>query len=353
MVTPLLYLIAVEEKLKQLIETSDNILVTSHISPDIDAVCSSLLMVNTLNKNFPDKAVNLVLEEMPSQEISFLSGYENIKFQNLAAFVKDGQTDLIVMVDADKFSRCSRLEGDVISEVTKERNIKSAAIDHHELMGEPEVDVYINNGSPAAAQEVYSLLYDKLNLQKPEGYGNATMLGLLSDTLRFKYKNSKHRQTFALVSNLIDSGVDIEKLENKLEAYSKLQLQVVAHIINNLSAGEDYNYSFISDSFLDEWMASAKDKQEIKNGSSMFVNQLVRNIQPNNWGFLVYREPILADSTYKVSLRAESGSKDVSKLAQALGGGGHKSAAGAKFHAESVEDAVTKVLSAVENESVS
>lgn len=337
-----------EETLKQLIDSSAKILVTSHISPDIDAVSSSLLAANTLAVNFAGKTINLVLEELPNQKLDFLGGYSSIKNQNLADFVESNTPNLIIIVDAGKLSRCSRNEGEKLKQLVKQRDIKVAVIDHHEPGDKGDSDVYINDGYPAASQQVYHILFDNLNLKKPDGYGEATLLGLLSDTLRFKYKNSKHRETFALVSDLIDGGIDIEYLENKLETYSKDQLEVIAHLISNLQTGSGFNYSFISDSFADQWQQSGKDPIDLKSGAAVFVNQFIRNIKPNSWGFLVSREVIASEHNYSVSFRAEGGTKKVSDLAKKLGGGGHESAAGAKFHAESVLDAVNKVLAVVE-----
>ena len=340
-----------EDSLKQLIDSSAKILVTSHISPDIDAVSSSLLVANSLRENYSDKIIDLVLEELPNQELEFLEGYSTIKNKNLASFVESEAPNLIIIVDASKFSRSSRNEGEKLAQLVKERGIKVAIIDHHESADKDDSDVYINDSYPAASQQVYHTLFDKLNLKKPAGYGEATLLGLLSDTLRFKYKNAKHRETFALVNDLIDVGIDIEYLENKLETYSKDQLEVIAHLITNLQTGNGYNYSFISDSFADQWQQSGKDPSGLKGGAAIFVNQFIRNIEPNNWGFLVSREVIPSELNYSVSFRAEGGSKAVSELAKLLGGGGHEAAAGAKFHAVSILDAVDKVLAVVENTS--
>ncbi len=342
-----------EQKLLGLIKDADNILVTSHISPDVDAVCSALLVFNALKFNFPDKTVNLVLEELPNQDLSFLKSYDQIKYQNLADFITKESPKLLIITDAAKLSRCSRNDGDRAKQLVGEKGIKTAVIDHHEPNDKDQTDVYINNGYPAAAQEVYHILFDKLGLNKPEGYADTTLLGILSDTMRFKYANPKHRETFALVSDLIDAGANIEGLESRIEAYTANQLSVLGHMISNFEQSSGYNYSYINDEFAQEWRSSDKGLDDYANGIDLFKNQFVRYIAPNSWGFVVTPELLPNERNYSVSLRSLGDEKDVSTIAGRLGGGGHKPAAAAKFHADSIEDALSKVIDAVENTTVS
>jgi len=71
------------DKFMQLVESSQRILITSHISPDPDAISSVLLLGTTLGQNYPNKQIGMALEEEP-QGLDFLSGYKDIKFGLLA-----------------------------------------------------------------------------------------------------------------------------------------------------------------------------------------------------------------------------------------------------------------------------
>jgi nanoRNase/pAp phosphatase (c-di-AMP/oligoRNAs hydrolase) len=51
---------------------------------------------------------------------------------------------------------------------------------------------------------------------------------------------------------------------------------------------------------------------------------------------------------YGVSLRSVNGTKDVSKIANQLGGGGHKGASGARFEAEDIDAALEKVKQVID-----
>src|SRR4051812_25264309 len=118
--------------LKTIVDNSGTILITSHVSPDPDAVCSVLLLTETLKNNYQDKKIFAVLEEKPSQDLSFLKGYDGITFQPIAQTIKDHKPDLLVIVDANSYKRISREEADEIQTLVAKSAIKTAVIDHHE-----------------------------------------------------------------------------------------------------------------------------------------------------------------------------------------------------------------------------
>jgi phosphoesterase RecJ-like protein len=330
------------QKLKQLIESSQRILITSHISPDPDAVSSLLLFGRTLSLNYPGKNIEMALEEEPL-EVGFLVGHDDIKITNLADVTKEFKPDLLVILDANSYRRVSRNESNQLKELVSGQAIKSAIIDHHEPAGRDDTDVYINQGSPAVAQDVYEILFDQLGYKKPENYVQTTMTGIYSDTGGFAYNNPRHSATLKLVDELLSAGADIELVRNNLYRYSEKDIAVLAELARNASHQDDYNYSFISDEFVKNWHEAGNTDGELNMGTNGFVNGFLRNIDGRKWGFIVYKNLLSGDGIYSVSFRAVSGVKDVAEIATKLGGGGHKPAAGAKFQADSVEDAIKKI----------
>src|SRR5437868_13036620 len=101
------------KKFNELIGSCQRILITSHISPDPDAVASVLLMGTTLSRNFPEKDVLMVLEEEPIG-LNFLEDYDKIELKSLPQSMNDFQPDLVILLDGNNYSRASRLEGDKI-----------------------------------------------------------------------------------------------------------------------------------------------------------------------------------------------------------------------------------------------
>jgi phosphoesterase RecJ-like protein len=169
------------KKLQELIESNDKILITSHISPDPDAVSSLLLTGVAINANFPQKKVAMVLEEEPVM-LKFLDGYNEIIFQNIAEAVKEQLPDLIILLDGNNFDRVSRHDGDKVRQLIADRQIKTVIIDHHELTGRDDADILINRHDPATAQTAYELLFKDLGLNQPAMAAQTALTGYYADT---------------------------------------------------------------------------------------------------------------------------------------------------------------------------
>jgi len=245
------------------------------------------------------------------------------------------------------FKRCTRQDADAVSKKVKDRGIKLIIIDHHEPVAVQENALYINNDGPAAVQEVYELLFHQLKLKKPDGFALTTMLGLYSDSGGFINKNPRYADTFELVTQLISQGADLEKVNNLLNCHSLDEMSAIGELAKNLTFKDDFSYSYISDDFTARWEESGKDYEELKMGVSNFVNIYIRNIDERRWGFVIYKDLAAGNNIFGASFRSVSGVKNVAEIANRLGGGGHKPAAGAKFEAESADDAVSRVVSAI------
>lgn len=339
------------DQFKKLVEEAKRILITSHISPDPDAICSVLLLGRALALNFPDKQIKMVLEESSSQDVSFLADFNQIEQVSLKDTVESFKPDLFISVDAAGMQRLSRNDGQTLSDlIYNQLKSKVAVIDHHQMDDSVKTDVYIKSERPATTQEIYEILFEKWNLKKPENYAEAALLGIVRDTGRFKYDNPSHRQTFRIVSDLIDAGASIEKLEYRLDRYSLDELLVLSNLLHNsVVERTGYSYSFIDDEFSKQWQAQGKSTGAYKAATDVFSSLFLRNIEDAFWGFIVYPELQAADRSYSVSFRAVSGGIDVARIAARLEGGGHKQAAGAKnIVADSVQEAVNKVEQTIE-----
>ncbi len=329
------------DKILEIIKASEKILVTSHISPDPDAVCSVLLLGLTLKKNFPDKEIVMVLEESTSQDLSFLHGFGDIKFGALVETVTDEKPDLFISVDAAGINRLCRNDFDELTRILTENNTKTAFIDHHPKDESLSADVYFQKTSPANAQLLYELLFDEMKLEKPDGYADITMVGILRDTGRFKYGIVDYAKTFQIVEELINAGASIEELEYKLDRFTDDELVVLQELITNTTVADGYTYSYISDEFREGW---DKPQAELKGACDAYTSLFIRNVGANLWGFIVYPESLSDKPSYSASFRSVKGIMDVSELAKKLGGGGHKEAAGAKnIQAESAEGAIKQI----------
>ncbi len=328
-----------QSKLAELLDNAVKILILSHVSPDPDAICSMLLLGTTLQLNYPHKEITMSSEE-PLNDLSWLRDYDKIQIQPLLDAVKD-RPDLIIIVDAMNLGRTTRTETVAIRQQVAGTPI--VVIDHHEPVGvEPEA-LYSNNGYPAAAQEVYELLFNGLKLKTPEGYAQTAMTGLYSDTGGFAYLNDTYGKTLDLVKELIAQGANVEEIANKLNQYTEDQMKVFAQLATNATHAKDYSYTFLGDDFINDWTNQSKPFEDIRTARKIFMNQFVRNIGGRSWGFSLYKDPAMGTDAYSLSMRSEGGNPDVAAITNKLGGGGHKPAAGAKVEAPNLQAAVKTV----------
>jgi bifunctional oligoribonuclease and PAP phosphatase NrnA len=334
------------DELKALVESSQRILITSHTSPDADAVCSVLLLGQCLKANYPSKQVRMTLEEQPD-DLSFLNGFEEIGFMDTLDSLTQFSPDLLIILDGNNYERVSRHDGAAVRDYISLNDVRTAVIDHHEPAGREEVDVYINHYSPATVQDVYELCFKEFQLAKPDGYAQTAMVGLYSDTGGFTYIDKRPDDTLRMIGELIKDGANIEKIRNALEQFTDEDMAVFGELSTNLIPSGNFSYSFIRDEFVKQWLADGKSGEQLHGGVDLFVNRFIRNISNRQWGFVVYKNVLQGDNIYSVSFRAVGTVMDVAAIANKLGGGGHKPAAGAKFSAASVEEAIRKVQQAI------
>jgi phosphoesterase RecJ-like protein len=329
-----------EKKFKDLVISSNKILVTSHVSPDPDSICSILLLGTTLETNFPDKQISMISEELPDN-LNFLPGFSKIKSQQLQEAIAG--KDLIIIVDAMNFGRCTRGDANTLSLEVKDKNIPVVIIDHHEPVDIIDNAAYINEMFPAAVEQVYEVCFNQLNFTKPKGFAEITMTGLYSDTGGFTYLNGHYKETLMLIGELIEQGTNIEEVKNRLYQFREPQMKVVAELANNVTHNNGYSYTFLSDAFINKWTDSGNSLQMMHSATKIFTDNFIRNIEGRRWGFLVYKDSRLGEDNYSISLRSVGGKPNVSEIASKLDGGGHKAASGARVQAKNVEEAIQKI----------
>jgi phosphoesterase RecJ-like protein len=334
-----------EEKFIQLLAASKRVFITSHISPDPDALSSLLLMGRALKENFPEKEVCMALEEKPV-DLSFIPGFDDVQYGSVQEILRDFKPDLFILLDGNNYERCSRHDGQAIRDMIAEKGMKTIIIDHHQQEGKDDVDLFINNDSPATVMDVYDICFKEMDLKQPESAAMTAMVGFYADTGGFIYvKAGGQKKMFAFAEELVTAGADIEKIKNRLETYSEADMTVLSELAANIAHSDGYTYSFLSDEFVNNWQEAGHDYLQLQRPINNFLNNYIRNIGGRTWGFLVYKNIAQGEDIYSASFRSQAGQPDVSLYAAKLGGGGHKPAAGAKFEAGSLEDAIKIVQS--------
>ena len=172
------------------IENADSIAITGHINPDGDCIGSTLGMYNYITSNYPDKRVQVYLQEF-SDVFMFLNGASEVKHET-----DDETYDLFMSLDCgdpDRFTPFAQYY---------ETANRTLCIDHH-ISNKGFGDVcYVEPQACSAAEAIFKLLdEDKINQPCAE----ALYMGIVHDTGVFKHSNTT-RSAMTIAGILIEKG---------------------------------------------------------------------------------------------------------------------------------------------------
>lgn len=292
------------KKINELIAAGSSFLITTHESPDGDAVGSSLALANYLCEIGKDVVVHFC-DPVP----------ELYKFMSLAdhvfATIPDRDFDLCFVLDVGEFRRAGKQIADC------KRIGSFINIDHHktsELFGLVNlIDV------KAAATGV--LIYRLIN----EAGGTISLatatciyVALATDTGSFRYSNA-NPEAFTVAGEMIEKGVNAWDVSMRLyESQPRTRIELLSLALATLYFSDCGRFASITVT-LDMYDKTGTDA-ELTDG---FVNypRSVSGVEVA----IFFRQ--ISETSFKAGFRSK-GTVDVSRLAEGFGGGGHHNAAG-------------------------
>jgi len=308
------------KKINELIAANSSFLITTHESPDGDAVGSSLALANYLTEIGRDVTVH-ICDPVP----------EIYSFLPLAAAVTtvlpDRDYDICFVLDVGEFRRAGRQVADC-------RRIGTFInLDHHktcELFGLINL---IDISAAATGVLVHRLIRDA-GAQVSPAAAVCIYVALITDTGSFRYSNS-NSEAFAVAGEMIGKGVDAWDIASRLyESQPQKRLELLALALATLYFSPCGRFASITVT-LDMYEKTGTDA-EMTDG---FVNypRSVRGVE----AAIFFRQ--LTPRSFKVGFRSK-GQVDVSSLAELFGGGGHHNAAGCVVEGDA-DEVRTKVFS--------
>ena len=293
------------------LEAADRLILVTHENPDGDALGSLVAMQQILQQMGKDTLMFMAADELPPP-------YE-YRFFELDGLVtappEDVEERTIVFLDCGNIDRNP-------AEMLKREGAHILNIDHHHDNTRFGTVDHIVPDASCTAEIVWDLM-GELEVAPTVTIAEALYVGLVTDTGKFMYENTGTR-AHVMAAELIDAGVDVHDIYRRLYEdipYGKLQLlaRALAHI-------ERYDGGTLTLTHL-----SADDYAETRaeeNYSEGVVDHL-RSVAGTAVAVLV--RDLLSDreaGRRKGSLRATDERVDVSGIARAHGGGGHRQAAG-------------------------
>lgn len=286
-----------------LIKNSNSILLLTHESPDGDAVGSVLAFYNYLS--FINKSVDMVMLNIP-KIFDFLPSINKVVDNTLHDY------DLCIVLDCASKERIGQKE-DLLS-----RCKNTLCIDHH-ISNTNYCDVNLIYGNVSSCSQVIYYLFKEWKIPLNNDILTCLISGVLTDTNGFSI-NTVDKETFMMASDIVEFGVNIHDIYNKLLCKKTMSQY-------NLSKIAMDRLEFLCDGKIAFTYILKKDFEDTGaiHGEHEGIVDIGRNID----GVMVsvfLRE----DDGFTISLRS-TGLIDVSKIAKVLGGGGHFMAAGSKL----------------------
>jgi phosphoesterase RecJ-like protein len=307
---------------------ADKLVVVAHENPDGDAIGSLVAMQGILSAIGKDCLMFIAARELPlPQEYRFfpLDGLVSVP-------PADVQERTIVFLD------CGNIERNPAEAFRQggRNGYHILNIDHHhDNTHFGTVNLVVPEAS-CTAEIVWDLMH-ALGVSPTPTVADALYVGLITDTGRFMYENTG-QQAHLMAADLIGAGVDVHEIYRRV--YEGVPYGKLALLARGLANVERYDDGRLTITDLTEGDFNASQAEE---SYSEGVVDHLRAVQGTRLAALVRDR--LGDGTAparKVSLRAGDDSIDVSAIARAQGGGGHRQAAG--FSTELTHDELVRFL---------
>jgi len=297
----------------EVIRTDERFLLVTHEHPDGDAIGSLVAMHGVLESLDKDSVMFVSAEDLPLPL--------EYRFFDLGGVVSTPPSDVdsrvVVFLDCGNIDRApvAALEG---------RGSSILNLDHHHdntLFG--DIDHVVPEAS-CTAEIVWDLMHE-LRVNPTREMAEALYVGLVTDTGKFMYENTGSL-AHMMAADLIETGVDTHDVYRRLfEGMPFAKLDLLGRALAK-ARREDGGRLVMTVITRDDFEAAGAD-----DSLSEGIIDHLRSVEGAKVAAVV-RELLDEEDTEhprkKVSLRSTDGEVDVSAIARAVAGGGHRQAAG-------------------------
>lgn len=300
---------------------ADKIVIVSHVSPDGDAIGSSLGLYHFLLSQ--DKDVNVIVPNVFPDFLKWMPGSKDILLYDRYKDFADKlirEADVICCLDFNALKRIEDMAGSVAASPARKM-----MLDHH-LHPEEFCRITISHPEISSASELVFRLICRMGYfgDISRECAECIYTGMMTDTGGFTY-NSNNREIYFIISELLSKGIDKDAIYRKVyNTYSESRLRLMGYVLSNMRVYREYNSALIS---------LTRDEQGkfdyIKGDSEGFVNipLTIKNVC-----FSCFLREDTEKRMIKISLRSV-GSFPCNRLAaEYFNGGGHLNASGGEFY---------------------
>ena len=306
------------------VRSSDRFVVVTHENPDGDALGSMLATTLGLRALGKDASMYLTGTAPLPAEYAFL------QLDGLSRTLPDdlGQRVLVAVDCANE-----RRIGEAETGVEGARLVVN--VDHHHDNDRFGDVVLIDDRASSTAEIVRDILRELDVALTPE-LAQALYVGLVTDTGRFQYSNTTPK-ALELAAELVAAGADVQGVfQHVYETVQFAKLKLLARALERAQLYE--GGGLVVSYLLRDDFAEVGAEEPYSEG----IIDHLRSVEGSEMVALIREPPRNDGPARRISLRSSHDEVDVSAIARASGGGGHRQAAG--FSSEASIDEIVDFL---------
>jgi phosphoesterase RecJ-like protein len=310
-------------------ERADKIVIVSHVSPDGDAIGSSLGLWHFLNSQ--DKTVHVIVPNAFPDFLKWMPGAKEIIQYNRYKEFADKlimEADVICCLDFNVLSRIDEME-----EIVRVSPGRKMMVDHHLYPGDFARIVISHPQISSTSELVFRLICQLGNFSDiTKEAAECIYTGMMTDTGGFTY-NSNDREIYLIIGELLSKGIDKDEIyRNVFNTHSEGRLRLMGYVLyEKMQVFPLFNSALITLS------REEQQKFQYKKGDTEgFVNM---PLSMKDICFSVFLREDTEKDMIKVSLRSVGTFPCNQVAAEFFNGGGHLNASGGEFYGP-MEEAV-------------
>ena len=309
-------------------ERAEKIVIVTHVSPDGDAIGSSLGLWHFLESQ--EKNVNVIVPNAFPDFLRWMPGAKDIiRYDKYKEFADKliAEADVICCLDFNALSRI-----DAMADAVAASKGRKMMVDHHLYPGD-FCRIVISHPEISSTSELVFRLICRLGYFEDITKEGAECIytGMMTDTGGFTY-NSARPEIYSIIGLLLTVGIDKDKIyRNVFNNYSPWAIRFRGYLMSQkLNVFDEYHASYFTVSRQD-----MKDYHFIKGDLEGLVNEPLR-IKGHKFSISL-REDDRHDNTILVSLRSVDDFPCNKVSEEFFNGGGHLNASGGKLHCSLAE----------------
>ena len=303
-------------------ERADKLVIVTHVSPDGDAIGSSLGLYHFLVSQ--DKTVHVVVPNAFPDYLKWMPGAKDILQYNRYKEFADkliNEADVLCILDLNALNRL-----DDMREVVEHSPARKMLIDHHLYPGEFARITISHPHISSASELVFRLICQLGNFSDISKEGaECIYTGMMTDTGAFTF-NSNDREIYLIIGELLSKGIDKDEIyRNVYNNNSEGRLRLQGYVL--------YEKMQLFPEFCSALITLKRDEQKMfhymKGDTEGLVNM---PLSIKGICFSAFLREDTEKDMIKISLRSVGTFPCNQVASEFFNGGGHLNASGGEFY---------------------